>query len=300
MSATVIQNSLQGRRVFSVPTISTAKKFIRKMRGGSQAILIQCDDEEYVVVKMLGSPQGANILANEIIGGVIANEAGLPVVPGGCVYLSDDFIDKNPSLWFETPLGRRRPNAGLHFGSAFLGEMAGPNRPTDFISRSRVSAIRNRSDFLGMYVMDIWANHQDHRQAIFRTSDDGRGLDACFIDHGHMFGGPNWNFTEYSGVTYHLEPSLYSGLFQPAAVADWISHYEDVLPKALAYAVSLVPSKWYKGNIDLLEQELLCRLARLQQLIEADTTAAWRFTQRSTANDQLLPHFGIHHLGATE
>ena len=298
MSATVVQDSLQGKGVFRVPLISTANKFIRKMRGGSQAILVQGDDGEYVVVKMLGSPQGANILANEFIGSAVAFAAGLPVVPGGFVYLSNDFIDKNPGLWFETPLGRRRPDAGIHFGSAFWGEIVGPNRPTDYISRSRVAAIQNRSAFLGMNVLDVWASHQDHRQAIFRASDDGRGLNACFVDHGHMFGGPSWNFSTHRGVTYHLEPSLYSGLLQPAAVADWISHYEEVLPKALAHAISLVPSKWYKGNIALLQQELLCRLTRLQQLIEADTTAALRFSQ--AANDQLLPHFGIHNLRATE
>src|SRR5258708_39782165 len=100
----------------------SAVRCIRKMRGGSEAILVLCDNGHHYVVKMAGNPQGPNVLANELLGSVIANAVGLPVAPGRSVYLSDDFIDGEPEIWFETPTGRRRPVAGLHFGSRLLGQ----------------------------------------------------------------------------------------------------------------------------------------------------------------------------------
>ena len=57
----------------------SANKYIRKMKGGSQSILVQCDDNRFYVVKMAGNPQGSNILANEFLGSVIAHAVGLPV-----------------------------------------------------------------------------------------------------------------------------------------------------------------------------------------------------------------------------
>jgi hypothetical protein len=42
----------------------SANKYIRKMKGGSQSILVQCDDNRFYVVKMAGNPQGPNVVSN--------------------------------------------------------------------------------------------------------------------------------------------------------------------------------------------------------------------------------------------
>jgi hypothetical protein len=249
---------------------------------------------------MFGNPQGPNILANELIGSTVSGATGLPVAKGCLVYLSDEFIDRNPGIWFETPNGNCRPTSGIHFGSMFIGDADGAFRPTDYISRSRVSSIQNRTAFLGMYILDVWANHQDNRQAILLNNPDGPGSEVRFIDHGHMFGGPHWKFSKRLGLAPHLESSVYSNLWQPAQVAEWISHFEKVLPDALSQAFSLLPVQWYKGNIGPLYDELLQRLANLTKLIEADRVGSPQLTQRNTSNDTLrISHIGIHILGVT-
>lgn len=63
---------------------------------------------------------------------------------------------------FELPSGTRRPDAGLHFGSLLVGQPSSPARPSEYISRSRVETITNRLALLGMYILDVWANHQDN------------------------------------------------------------------------------------------------------------------------------------------
>jgi hypothetical protein len=247
---------------------------------------------------MFGNPQGPNVLANEFIGGLVTSAVGLPVAQGRLVHLSEDFIDQNPGLWFETPQGRRRPESGIHFGSMFVGQPEGLYRPTDYISRSRIRSIRNRDAFLGMYILDIWANHQDNRQALL-TNLDAHESEIRFIDHGHMFAGPHWRFSERPGLASHLERSVYSDLWSPYETAGWVFRFENAVPAALSRAVSLLPTWWYSGNVDLLHYTLMQRLADLAELIERERTGSHQAIQRSTTNGTLrIPHFGIHMFGA--
>lgn len=48
-------------------TIRGAKHLIRRMPGGSQSILVRCDDEELYVFKFNNNPQGPNLLVNEML-----------------------------------------------------------------------------------------------------------------------------------------------------------------------------------------------------------------------------------------
>ena len=49
---------------------------IRRMRGGAQAHLMRCADEEYYVVKFQNNPQGVRILANELLATRLAARIG--------------------------------------------------------------------------------------------------------------------------------------------------------------------------------------------------------------------------------
>jgi hypothetical protein len=280
MSAKVSNFFLEFEDISCRSTALSAIKFIREMRGSSQPVLLQCTDEHHYVVKMRANPQGPNTLANEFLGGAVAGAAGLPVPRSSLIYLSDAFIDDNPGLWFQTNSGTRRPDAGVHYGSTFVGELSGPNRPTDYISRSRVDEITNRTSFLGMYIMDVWANHQDSRQAILLGNAADRMKKAFFIDHGHMFGGPSWFFNERPGVACHLEISVYSRLWLPEAVAAWIARFEETIPTALASAISAVPTPWYNGDLGALEDLLMRRLQNLSSLVELDAKQPQHFIHR--------------------
>jgi hypothetical protein len=49
----------------------TVTTVIRRMSGGSQSRLIQCDDGKLYVLKMYPNPQGPNVLANEALGSIL-------------------------------------------------------------------------------------------------------------------------------------------------------------------------------------------------------------------------------------
>jgi hypothetical protein len=287
MSAKVINDPPQREGILDRLVVLSAIRHIRKMRGSSQSTLVQCDDGRYYIVKFTGNPQGANVLANEFLGGAIAGSVGLPVPESRVIYVSDTFIDDNPDAWFETPSGMRRPDSGMHHGSRLIGEPSGPNRPTDYIRRSSLHAITNRSAFLGMYITDVWANHQDNRQAILVGNPVDRTQKAFFIDHGHMFGGPDGLFQERAGVACHLERSVYSDLWIPEMVGQWISHFENTVPEILSSAISITPPEWYNGDLRVLQDLLLQRLQNLTQLVESDAKESQHFVHRNLANDIL-------------
>jgi hypothetical protein len=136
-------------------------------------------------------------------------------------------------------------------------------------SPTRIDRITNREAFLGMYLLDIWANHQVNRQAIFRRSF-GNTQEVCFIDHGHIFGGPEWNFQDNLGSALHLEMAVYTDLWQDEKIALWISRFQSVIPEALISAtqsISIQP-QWYQGDLAELTDRLTDRLANLAELFK--------------------------------
>jgi hypothetical protein len=276
--------------------ILSANKYIRKMKGGSQSILVRVNDGRHYVVKMTDNPIGPNLLANEHMGSLVAKAVGLPVAEASGIMISDSFIDSHPDLWFELPSGVRRPNKGMHFGSLFVGQTSGADRPTEYISPSRVSTITNREAFLGMYLLDVWANHQDNRQAIFRRSSTNE-LEVCFIDHGHMFGGPQWNFQGNLGSALHLEMAVYTDLWQDELVASWISRFQTIIPEVLPSIGAPMASEWYSGDLNELLSELTDRLLRLPELVQTDVEKTWHPRQQKSPDESLrLSDFGIHDL----
>ncbi|WP_433968322.1 HipA family kinase [Tunturiibacter gelidiferens] len=280
--------------------ILSANKYIRKMKGGSQSILVRANDGRHYVVKMTDNPIGPNLLANEHLGSHVAKAVGLPVAEAKGILLSDSFIDSHPDLWFELPSGVRRPTKGMHFASQFVGQTSGPDRPTEYISPSRVSMITNREMFLGMYLLDVWANHQDNRQAIF-TRGSTKAQEVCFIDHGHMFGGPAWNFKENPASALHLERSVYNDLWQDEQVTSWISRFQTIIPGVLSSIFPCMPDEWYTGDLNELHRRLADRLICLPKLVNADAERTWHPSQQKTIDETLrLSDFGIHHVGTPD
>jgi hypothetical protein len=187
--------------------VTVVKRHVRKLRGGSQPILAEATDGCLYVVKFASNLQGANLAFNESMGTELYRAFKLPVSPWRPVLISDSFIDKTPECWIETPTGLQRPTAGLCFGSRFLGGSG--MRLLEILPGGALNRIRNRKDFWLAWLVDICARHIDNRQAIFRENLEGQ-LDAVFIDHGHMFGGPKGNEQRPSRASAYLDMRIYA------------------------------------------------------------------------------------------
>jgi hypothetical protein len=172
-----------------------------------------------------------------------------------------------------------------------VGQLSGPQRTSEHINPSRIDSIPNRDAFLGMDILDVGANYKDNHRAIFRRSLTN-ALEGCFIDPGHMFGGP-----ENPIFALNLEMAVYADLWQDEQVVSWISRLQTIIPKVLTSIVSPSASEWYSGDLNELHSRQAARLLSLPELVQADTEKAWHPRQQKSVNESLrLSDFGIHDL----
>ncbi len=204
---------------------------IRKLRGGSQPILVHASDGLYYVVKFIDNPQGPNVLFNESMGTELYRACKLPVPSWKPLMVTDSFLDKNPSCWFETVEGRLRPNSGLCFGSEFLG--GDRKRLLEILPGTSFKRIRDRINFWLAWLLDICAEHADNRQAVF-VEDVGGWLDAFFIDHGHLFGGAEGRRQVPIRASRYLDPRIHSDIC-----------YENILSHLFALTALDVDRLWH-------------------------------------------------------
>jgi hypothetical protein len=188
---------------------SRVTRYIRTLHGGSQPILAQACDGLLYVVKFNNNLQGPNLPFNEGIGSELYRACGLAGTSWKPLLVTDSFLDQNPDCWMQAQHGPLRPNSGLCFGSRFLG--GNGIRMLEILSETSFKRIRNRLSFWLAWLVDICAGHADNRQAIFLEDGAGR-LDAFFIDHGHLFGGPKGELRRRFEASRYLDPRIYQTL----------------------------------------------------------------------------------------
>ena len=94
-----------------------AQRFIRRMRGGAQAHLVQADDGKFYVVKFHNNPQGHRILVNEALGSVLLRHLGISAPEPVLVEVKPEFLEHNPEVYLQFSSHRVAVETGLHFGS---------------------------------------------------------------------------------------------------------------------------------------------------------------------------------------
>jgi hypothetical protein len=284
----------------SVAHIVQATLLIRKLRGGSDPVLVAASDGLQYVLKFGNNLQGPNVLFNESAGTELYRGCGLAAPAWKPLLVTDSFVDHNPGAWLESDQGRLRPAAGLCFGSLFMG--GEPDRISEILSGPSFSRIGNRMSFWRAWLVDACADHIDNRQAIFK--EDARGaLQAFFIDHGHLFGGPDGRHRLPIVASRYLDPRIYPQIGR---------HEISSLLKALLSAdtdriwrrVQALPEEWRSSvALDRVRQSLdsLADASRLRALLDAMFFDVESSTGRTTAPGRFgplpqpaggYPHFG--------
>ncbi len=253
-----------------------ARRYIRKMRGGAQSHLLECDDEQFYVVKFQNNPQHRRILTNELIASVCLEYLQISAPPARLVEVGADFLSENPDV--HLTLGSRHipVEPGWHFGSLYPGH---PEHVAvyDFLPDALLSGVTNLADFAGILVFDKWASNVDGRQSIFFRAavqawrEPGRtsaALVARMIDHGFILNGPNWDFAD----------SPVQGLYPRRAVYDRVRSLDDFQPwldmvryfpeQVLDAAYRRIPPAWIEGEEEQLGQALETLLARRRSVPE--------------------------------
>ena len=257
------------------------------MRGGAQSHLIQASDNHFYVVKFRNNPQHRRILVNELIAAEILSYLQIPAPPGELIRVPQEFLRENPEASIQ--LGSRTvvPDAGWAFGSRHPGD---PDVTAiyDFVPDSLLAQVQNRADFLAILVFDKWTGNADGRQAIFfraqvkdwvsqlKAGPKKMGFIALMIDHGFIFNGPHWNFTESALQGLYPRRMVYEPVtslddFQPCLGR--VLHFPD---EVLDRAIRRIPPDWIENEEEELEsllESLLLRRKRVAELLEQSLSA---------------------------
>lgn len=262
-----------------------AIRLIRKLRGGAQAHLLECDDGRFYVVKFRNNPQHRRILVNEWISAVFLRYLQISAPDTAIVDTSAAFLEENPDIHIQLGSRRVAVEAGWHFGSAYPGDPA-RTAVYDFIPDLLLDKVVNLTDFLGVLVFDKWAGNADARQSVFyraRLKQWGSGADeyltrtgfvANMMDHGYVFDGPHWAFADSPLQGLYFRPVVYEKVrswddFQP-----WLDRVVHFPEEVVDDALKQLPPEWLEDDKDAIEKlltKLMTRRKRVPDLVRDST-----------------------------
>jgi hypothetical protein len=260
-----------------------AHRFVRKMRGGAQAHLLEADDGKCYVVKFQNNPQHRRILVNEVLAAEILAHLQISSPAHEIVRISSEFLSANPEVHLQTGARRAPVEPGWHFGSCHPGH---PDTLAiyDFVPDTLLAQVANAEQFLAVLTFDRWVANADGRQSIFfraelrdwlsRPGPPPRklGFVALMIDHGFAFNGPHWDLPDLAAAGLYPRRAVYSGVRSLRDFQPWIDRIVNFPPEVLDKALRRIPPAWIgedSGELEALLESLLRRRKRIPELIEA-------------------------------
>lgn len=257
----------------------TARRLIRKMRGGAQAHLMEASDGHSYVVKFLNNPQHRRILVNESIASTFMQYLGIAAPETAIVQLTESFLAGDSDTYIQLGRERRAVTPGWHFGSRFPGD---PARTVvyDFLPDTLLDRVENLSDFLGALAFDKWMGNADSRQAIFFRArvleplggePHRLGFVAQMVDNGYVFEGPYWRLGESAIQGLYFRPLVYRAVRGLAEFEPWLDRIRNFPEEVVDQAVKRIPPAWLEGDENELErllERLMRRRTRVPDLIE--------------------------------
>ena len=263
-----------------------ARRLVRKMRGGSQAHLVEADDDRFYVVKFRNNPQGIRILINEALGSFLLQKMGIDSPAMAYVEVDDEFLAANPQI----SLGGKAQGAtavprGLHFGSQYPGA-ADRSAVYDFLPDAMLHRLYNRPNFFGALVFDKWISNADGRQAIFFRArvTAPTGQNCCWfsqiIDNGHAFQGVDWSFRDSPVQGVYARPAIYGRHVSMLPFRPWIEIVTDFRRELLEEVSAALPVSWIADQQPELES-LLREIYRRRTLVPELVQDSVRWMQRT-------------------
>jgi len=194
------------------------------------------------------------------------------------ILLTPEFLAANPDVHVSLGTRRIEVQPGWHFGSRYPGDPA-IVAVYDFLPDTLLPGVVNLEDFRAILVFDKWAGNADGRQSVFYRAMVRRGAGqprpgfvASMIDHGYVFDGPNWDFSDSPLQGLYPRRVVYDGVRSLDDFQPWLDHVLHFPEEVFDRAWKRIPPDWVAGDEDALEN-LLARLyerrCRVPELIQS-------------------------------
>ena len=245
-----------------------AIEHVRRMRGGAQAQLMRCSDGHRYVVKFQNNPQDRRVLANELLGTLLARLLALPTPTPAIVYVHDELINVTSELYIELPRSRTPFQPGPQFGSRYVFHPR-THAPVDYFPDALISQVHNLCDFAGMLVFDKWTCNTDGRQVLFPRY--GLKYKAVMIDQGFCFNAGDWNFPDAPLRGRYCRTCVYDGINGIDDFEPWLSKLENQIDEQAIWECAIgIPPEWYESDsvaLARLLDTLNRRRSRVRELL---------------------------------
>jgi hypothetical protein len=251
------------------------------MRGGAQAHLLECDDGHFYVVKFRNNPQHRRILINEWIASVFLNYLQISTPETAVVSLSPEFLASHPDVHIQLGSHHEPVEPGWHFGSRYPGD-PGKVMVYDFLPDALLDKLVNVAEFLGVLAFDKWMGNADARQSIFfrarlrrRLQPENEpapraGFVALMMDHGYVFDGPHWKFSDSPLQGLYFRPNVYQNVRSWEDFQPWLDRVVNFPEEVVDTAQKQIPPEWLAEDGDALQsilEKLMSRRRRVPDLI---------------------------------
>lgn len=256
---------------------------VRRMRGGAQSQLMRCEDGGYYVVKFQNNPQGARILANELLGTRLAARMGLPTPAAAVVEVRASLIEQTEDLMIQLGRGRKVCSSGLQFGSRYPGSPA-ETVVYDFLPDEQLREVVNLADFCGMLVFDKWTCNTNGRQAVFFRAPGESRYQASMIDQGFCFNAGEWSFPDAPLRGLYARHRVYDSVRGMDSFEPWLARIESKMTEVVFDEIyKEIPGEWYSYETEPLER-MLEQLLRRRRLVRELVVSAWKSTAQPFPN----------------
>jgi hypothetical protein len=245
----------------------------RRLRGGTQAVLVRdCSGAAYVA-KFVGNPQGTRTLLNEWVVSRLLRYLQVSTPEVAPLRLTRG-IPGDDLLCFQVGNRTVPVEEGIHFGSRCPVD---PHNKAiyDFLPRTLLSKVLNLPDLLMAFVFDKWVAQCDSRQAIFireRLSGQTPRFRAYLIDNGLSFGGSRWEFSDVPIAGLFHDRSIYQHPDFRAISHVNVERIQEV-PEEILFSIQQgVPEEWLqpqdRQGMSRLLETLAKRRTTLHDTIE--------------------------------
>jgi hypothetical protein len=188
------------------------------------------------------------------------------------VNLSDSFLASNPRLRIDRGNTTDSIPPGIHLGSRYAASND-MESVYDRLPSALIPWVSNVKEFLGALVLDKLMANMDSRQAVFirQTRKRCGAFRAQIIDHGLMFGGASWSFSDSPLLGVYIDRNVYTSVRSMADFEPWIHLANTVLDERFLCSVPpIVPDEWIANDCSELEhllERVLMRRRKLHDLI---------------------------------
>jgi len=251
--------------------VAAAVKHVKRMRGGAQSHLMECEDGHYYVVKFRNNPQHQRVLANEFLATKLAEHIGLPVPVVVVVEVSTQLVAETTELTVVLGSQQIACEAGLQFGSRYVVNPV-EGQVFDYLPAESLTRVRNLEAFAGVLALDKWTCNADGRQVAFWRKMREKKYSAAFIDQGYCFNAGEWTFPDFPLRGVYPRNEVYTRVSGWESFEPWLSRIEKLDEDVIWRVAGEIPPAWYGGSWDELEtlvEQLIARKTMVREAILA-------------------------------